>query len=50
VLLLIFIFGGDAIRGFIFALMFGIAVGTYSSMFIASPVAYNLLNRKKNKK
>lgn len=37
VLLTIFIFGGDNIKGFVFALMAGIVVGTYSSIFIASP-------------
>ncbi|MDD4209349.1 MAG: protein translocase subunit SecDF [Bacteroidales bacterium] len=48
-LLAIFIFGGDVIRGFVFALLIGIAVGTYSSIFIGSPIAYEL-NRRKNKK
>ncbi len=37
VLLIIFIFGGDAIKGFTFALMIGVVVGTYSSLFIATP-------------
>lgn len=41
VLLAIFIFGGATIRGFTFALMIGIVVGTYSSVFIASPIAYD---------
>ncbi len=40
VLLAIFLFGGATIRGFTFALMVGILVGTYSSIFIASPIAY----------
>jgi len=43
VLLIIFIFGGDVIRGFTFALLVGILVGTYSSLFVASPIAYDLL-------
>jgi len=43
VLLMIFIFGGEVIRGFIFALLIGIIVGTYSSVFVASPIAYDLL-------
>lgn len=47
VLLIIFIFGGTVIRGFVFALLLGIIVGTYSSVFIASPIAYDLLKRKK---
>lgn len=38
VLLVIFIWGGDVIRGFMFALLVGIVVGTYSSLFIATPV------------
>lgn len=42
VLVPIFFFGGDSIRGFIFGLIIGILVGTYSSLFIASPVAYDI--------
>ena len=38
VLLMIFIFGGDAIRGFVFALMVGVVVGTYSSLCVATPI------------
>ena len=38
VLLMIFIFGGEAIRGFVFALMIGVVVGTYSSLCIATPL------------
>jgi SecD/SecF fusion protein len=49
VLIAMFIFGGETIRGFTFALMFGIFFGTYSSVFVATPVAYDLMNRKKNK-
>jgi len=41
VLIAIFIFGGDSIKGFMFALIVGIGVGTYSSWFIASPVLYD---------
>lgn len=40
VLLAIFIFGGESIRGFCFALLIGVIVGTYSSIFVASPMAY----------
>ena len=43
VLLAIFLFGGEVIRGFAFALLMGILVGTYSSLFTASPIAYDLL-------
>jgi len=52
-LLAIFIFGGDVIRGFIFALLVGIVVGTYSSIFNATPVAYDFImmsNRRKERK
>ena len=41
VLLVIFIFGGEIIRGFMFAIMLGVIVGTYSSLFIASPIMYD---------
>ncbi len=45
VLLAIFIFGGESIRGFMFALIVGILVGTYSSLFIASPLMYDTVKR-----
>ena len=47
VLLAIFFFGGDTIRGFIFALLVGILAGTFSSVFLSSPIAYNLLKGHK---
>ena len=43
VLLTIFIFGGESLRGFMFAMIVGIIVGTYSSLFIATPVMYDTL-------
>ena len=46
VLLIIFIFGGEVIRGFMFALMVGVLVGTYSSLFIASPIMLDTLSKK----
>jgi SecD/SecF fusion protein len=49
VLISIFIFGGPGIRGFVFALLFGIAFGTYSSIFIASGITYDL-HRLRQKK
>ncbi len=49
VLLVIFIFGGDVIRGFVFALLIGIVVGTYSSLYIASPVAKYFMDRRTQK-
>ncbi len=42
VLLAIFAFGGETIQGFVFALLMGVIVGTYSSLFIASPIAYDI--------
>jgi SecD/SecF fusion protein len=49
VLLIIFVFGGETIRGFIFAMLFGIVIGTYSSIFVASPITYELYKRKQKK-
>ena len=46
VLTIIFIFGSEVIRGFVFAMMIGVAVGTYSTFFIASPITYDLLKKK----
>ena len=46
VLLSIFIFGGESIRGFMFALIIGVIVGTYSSVFIATPVMYDTQKKK----
>ncbi|MGB0829027.1 MAG: protein translocase subunit SecDF [Flavobacteriaceae bacterium] len=46
VLLAIFIFGGESIRGFMFALIVGVIVGTYSSVFIATPVMYDTQKNK----
>jgi SecD/SecF fusion protein len=47
VVIVLFIFGGEVIRGFSFALLVGIIVGTYSSIFIASPIVVDLMNRRK---
>ncbi|MDR1667434.1 MAG: protein translocase subunit SecDF [Bacteroidales bacterium] len=47
VLLIIFLFGGEMIRGFSFALLIGIVVGTYSSIFAAAPIVYELMNKKR---
>ena len=49
VVLVLFIFGGEVIRGFSFALLIGVIVGTYSSVFIASPVTVDLLNLEAKK-
>ena len=50
VLLTIFIFGGEVIRGFAFALLAGVIVGTYSSVFVASPIAYETMKKKEDLK
>jgi len=47
VILAIFIFGGDNLRGFMFAMLIGIGFGTYSSIFIASAIAYDFLKTGK---
>ena len=46
VLLAIFIFGGDSIRSFAFAMILGVIFGTISSLFIAAPTAYLVMGRK----
>jgi len=46
VLLIMFIFGGESIRGFIFAMLVGIVVGTYSSLFIATPVLVDSMSKE----
>ena len=48
-LIAIFLFGGETIRGFIFALLLGITIGTLSSIFVATPIAYDLMKKKENK-
>ena len=45
VLLIIFLFGGEVIRGFMFALMVGVIVGTYSSLFVASPIMVDTIKK-----
>jgi preprotein translocase SecF subunit len=47
VVIVLFLFGGEAIRGFSFALILGIVIGTYSSIFIAAPVMVDLVLRDK---
>lgn len=50
VLLAIFLFGGDSIKGFMFALIIGVLVGTYSSLFVASPIMFDTSNKAEGKK
>ena len=45
VLIILFIFGGEVIRGFSFAMLIGVIVGTYTSLFVASPVVVDLTRR-----
>ena len=49
-LIIIFIFGGEVLRGFTFALIIGVVIGTYSSVFNATPVAYDILMWQKRRK
>jgi SecD/SecF fusion protein len=50
VLIIISIFGGEVIRGFVFALLVGVLIGTYSSVFTASPLVFDLLKGPKQEK
>ena len=50
VLLAIFFFGGETIRGFVFALLMGVIIGTYSSWFIATPIAFDIQQKRLQKK
>ena len=47
VMLVIFSFGGDSIKGFMFALIVGVVVGTYSSLFVATPIMYDTSKKEK---
>ncbi len=49
VMLAIFFFGGDSIKGFMFALIVGVVVGTYSSLFVATPIMFDA-SKKEDKK
>ena len=50
VLLCIFFLGGDSIRSFTFAMIFGVIVGTFCSLFCAAPIAYNIFRNSEKKK
>ena len=50
VLLAIFLFGGDTIRGFVFALLVGTILGVYSTLFVAVPIAFDIIEVRKKKK
>ena len=47
VLIVLFIFGGEVIRGFSFAMLLGVIVGTYSSLFVATPIVVDALTRER---
>lgn len=49
VMLAIFFFGGDSIKGFMFALIIGVLVGTYSSLFVATPIMFDASKNKDSK-
>ncbi|MFK8058860.1 MAG: protein translocase subunit SecDF [Polaribacter sp.] len=50
VMLAIFTFGGDSIKGFMFALIIGVAVGTYSSLFVATPIMFDATKKEEKNK
>jgi SecD/SecF fusion protein len=50
VMLAIFLFGGDSIKGFMFALIVGVVVGTYSSLFVATPIMYDTSKKEDKEK
>jgi SecD/SecF fusion protein len=49
VLIVILLLGGETIRGFVFAMLLGVIVGTYSTLFIAVPTAYDVFSRQERK-
>lgn len=49
VLIIIFIFAGDTIRSFSFAMIIGVMMGTFTSLFVAAPIAFEIQKRKKKK-
>ena len=49
VLLAIFIFGGETIRGFVFAILLGVIEGVYSTLFVATPISYEIQSRQRKK-
>ena len=49
VIICIMLFGGDAVRSFVFAMLIGIVVGTVTSLFVAAPVAYKILSKQEKK-
>ncbi len=50
VIICILFFGGDAVRSFVFAMLVGVVVGTVTSLFVASPVAYRIMRNQQQKR
>ena len=50
VILIILFFGGDAVRSFVFAMLIGVVVGTITSLFLATPVAFRIMSKQRAKK
>ena len=50
VIICILFFGGDAVRSFVFAMLVGVVVGTVTSLFVASPVAFTIMRNQQQKK
>lgn len=50
VIICILFFGGDAVRSFVFAMLIGVVVGTITSLFVATPVAYKVMSNQQNRK
>ena len=50
VMISIFVWGGETIRGFIFALLIGTILGVYSTLFVAVPIAHDIVIKKNKKK
>lgn len=48
VLVILFIFGGEILRGFSFAMLIGVIFGTYSSLFVATPIVVDFIRKKKD--
>ena len=46
---IIFIFGGASMRSFTFAILLGVIIGTYSTLFVASPIAYMIWEKRRSK-
>jgi SecD/SecF fusion protein len=50
VCIILFLFGGDALKNFSFAMLIGVVIGTYSSLCIATPIVVDITSKKKQKK